>query len=154
MKHRAILLMIALALQAYGCHPGSTRSSQHDTSHDWRLLYHDTTYEVALDSSHIERQSDNAYLVWYQTRHATPKVEAGQPWNRELIRSLLRCDPLSFKTVRITLHYDAGPVVAARGGDVADVASEPWKPVTSGSVDEAALREACVVISGLQEHIN
>jgi len=144
-----LLLTFALALCTSGCGTPPSRPSQEGSSHDWRLVYKDATYEVSLDSSHIDLQPDGAYLVWYQTRHAAPKVEVGQPWNRELIRSLLQCDPLAFKTVRITLHYDAGPVVAAQGGEVADVADHSWKSPTSGSVDEAAMREACAVIARL-----
>ena len=150
--HTILLLTSALVLGSAGC-ALRNQPSQDENSHDWRLVYHDAAYQVSLDSSHIELQSGGAYLVWYQTRHAAPKVEAGQPWNRELIRSLLRCDPLLFKTVRITLHYDAGPVVAARGGDLVAVADTPWKSPTAGSVDEEAMREACVVIGRLQGQI-
>ena len=127
--------------------------SQDENPHDWRLVSPDAASPVSLDSPHTDPQPGGAYPFWSQTRHAAPKVEAGQPGTRELIRSLLRCDPLLFKTVRITLHYDAGPVVAARGGDLVAVADTPWKSPTAGSVDEEAMREACVVIGRLQGQI-
>ncbi len=130
-----------------GCsRPGSATSEQHG-SHAWLQLYMDADYRVSIDTADMTPTAEGAYLVWYETKHTSPKVEAGRPWNREIIRSLLRCDPLSFKTVRITVHYDDGPVVAAIGGDVADVASKPWKPVVSPSVDEATMRPACVFIA-------
>jgi hypothetical protein len=56
---------------------------------------------------------------------------------------------LSFKTVRITLHYENGPVVAEQGSNVAAVADRPWKAVTSPSADEVAMTEACAVIGRL-----
>jgi hypothetical protein len=117
--------------------------------HHWQVVYRDARYEVSLDTANVEAGPGGGSLVWYQTRHSEPRDEAGRLWNRELIRSLLRCEPLSFKTVRITVHLDDGPVVAERGGKLADVRDEPWRPVGSPSVDEAAMSQACAVISRL-----
>ncbi len=148
MKILRPLLAAAIASgHAIGCsRPGNATSQQHG-SHAWLQLYMDADYRVSLDTADMTPTAQGAYLVWYETKHTSPKVEAGKPWNREIIRSMLRCDPLSFKTVRITVHYDDGPVVAAIGGDVADVASKPWKPVVSPSVDEATMRPACAFIA-------
>ena len=144
---RPLLAAAVASGHAIGCsRPGNATSQQHG-SHAWLQLYIDADYRVSLDTADMTPMAQGAYLVWYETKHTSPKVEAGKPWNREIIRSLLRCDPLSFKTVRITVHYNDGPVVAAIGGDIADVASKPWKPVVSPSVDEATMRPACAFIA-------
>jgi len=84
--------------------------------------------------------------VWYETIHATLREHDGQPWNREIIRSYLRCEPLSFKTVRITIFLNDGPAVAQEGGDPQDVAGQPWKDATA-RVDKAAMSRACEIIT-------
>jgi hypothetical protein len=114
---------------------------------EWRVVYADDAYSISIDVAHVVPGPEPDSLdVWYQTRHAAMRDEAGKPWNREVIHSLLRCAPISFKTVMITVFLDGGPPVAQGGGTVADVASKPWKPVQPGTPDEGSLKAACAVL--------
>lgn len=144
--HGLLLPTAALALLPSACGRPRDATPRDQIVHKWAQVFKDAEYQVSLDTAHIEPIPEGGYLVWYETQHARPKVEAGKRWNREIIRSLLRCDPLSFKTVRITVHYGDGPSVARRGGEIEDVADKPWKPVIPGSVDEGAMGTACAII--------
>lgn len=112
--------------------------------HQWRQVYADTTYVVSLDVAHVSPgPEEDSLAVWYETRHLAMREHEGKPWNREIIRSLLRCEPLSFKTVLTTVFLDDGPPIAQIGGREADVREKPWRPVRPDTVDEAAMRGAC-----------
>lgn len=141
-----LALLLLSVLGSFCGRPRGPRAEA-EPRHEWRQAYGDSNYQVSVDTAHIERAPEGAYLVWLETKHASLQTEFGKPWNREIIRSLLRCAPLSFKTVRVTLQYNDGPVIAAEGGDVASVADRPWKPVIPRSVDEARMSGACALIS-------
>src|SRR5215213_8150977 len=65
---------------------------------EWRPLYSDSAYATALDVAHVFPGPEKDTLeVWYENRHRVMRDEGGKPWNREVIHSLLRCEPLSFK---------------------------------------------------------
>ena len=117
------------------------------SDHAWRQVYADTSFVVSLDLAHVSGvpQTDSV-AVWYETRHLAMREHEGKPWNREIIHSLLRCEPLSFKTVLTTIFLNDGPPVAQIGGVQADVRTKPWRPVLRDSVDEAAMRGACRIL--------
>lgn len=115
--------------------------------HKWRQVYADTSYVVSLDIAHVNPgPEDDSLAVWYETRHLAMRDHEGKPWNREIIRSLLRCEPLSFKTVLTTIFLENGPPIAQIGGRAADVREKLWRPVGPDTVDEAAMRGACKLL--------
>ena len=119
------------------------------SDHAWHQVYADTSFVVSLDLAHVSgNPQKDSVAVWYETRHLAMREHEGKPWNREIIRSLLRCKPLSFKTVLTTIFLNNGPPVAQIGGVQADVGTKPWRPVLPNSVDEAAMRGACQVLQG------
>lgn len=115
--------------------------------HEWAPVYADESFVVSLDVAHVSPgPEDDSLAVWYETRHLEMREHEGSPWNREVIHSLLRCDPLSFKTVRTTIFLEHGPPIAQIGGLMAEVLGRPWRPAGPGSVDEGAMRGACEVV--------
>ena len=119
------------------------------SDHSWHQVHADTSFVVSLDLVHVSGAPQmDSVAVWYETRHLAMREHEGKPWNREIIRSLLRCEPLSFKTVLTTIFLNDGPPVAQIGGVQADVRTKPWRPVLPDSVDEAAMRGACQVLQG------
>jgi hypothetical protein len=114
--------------------------------HRWAPLYADSSYRVAFDTAHVRRDGGGVYLTWIETRHARLEHENGHPFNREIIRNFLRCDPLSFKTVGVMLSLDDGPVVVWQGGDVRAGWAKPWKPTIPSSVDEGAMSRQCALL--------
>jgi hypothetical protein len=78
----------------------------------------------------------------------------GRPWNRAIIRNLLRCEPLSLRTVRIRFFCDDGPEVHVTGGEATDVAVQPWKPATAAGdkpvmSEDRALNQERITEGGL-----
>lgn len=146
---RAIVLLLP-----FGCGvAGDDRSSENAAVSPfgavaaWVPLYMDSAVSVALDTTRVERRGPNEYLVRYQTRWAASRqTEAPGPFNRELILSLLRCNPTAFKTVDVSVYLDDGPLVARQGTTVAAAEAQPWK-TPRGSVDVPSLDRACEVIT-------
>jgi hypothetical protein len=113
----------------------------------WIPVYADSAVSVALDTTRVERRGPNEYLVRYQTRWATPhQTQAPSPFNRELILSLLRCNPTAFKTVEVSVYLNDGPLIARQASSVAEANAQPWK-TPRGSVDVPSLNRACEVIT-------
>lgn len=117
------------------------------SDHRWEEVYRDEEFVVSLDVAHIEDGPEpGTFAVWYRTDRLVMQEEDGEPWNREVIRSLLRCSPVEFKTVRVTVFLDDGPPVAQIGGTLEDVSDEPWRAVVPESIDAASMRDACALI--------
>jgi hypothetical protein len=150
-RSRAIVVAICVVGSAACSAGGPALVTPFELSnHEWRQVYLDAQYQVSVDVANVRPGPEPDSLeVWYQTRHLEPREYNGVPWNREVIHSLLRCDPLSFKTVLTTIFLDDGPPVAQIGGDLASVADNDWRPTASGSVDEGAMRGACSTIARL-----
>lgn len=103
----AISLTILLIPQSSCRPPGDHRTSESagtspfGSDAAWAPLYNDSSVSVALDTTDVEERGPNEYLVRYLTRWATPRqTEAPTPFNRELILSLLRCNPIKTKVPR------------------------------------------------------
>jgi hypothetical protein len=149
--HGFVLASALVVLGAIACGQPDRATTEDWLAHGWHQVFKDADYQVSLDTAHIERGPDDSYLVWYETVHATLRGHNGRPWNREIIRSYLRCDPLSFKTVRITIFLNDGPAVAQEGGDPQDVADQSWKDATA-PVDKVAMTRACEIIIEQEEN--
>jgi hypothetical protein len=115
------------------------------TPRRWALLLADSTYRVSLDTASIARRSDGSYAVLYETWHVRGETDAGLTFNREEVRSLLRCDPLGFRTLQVSLFLNHGKPLRVQPGDGASSHS-PWRTPGRGSVDLSVMRRACAVI--------
>jgi hypothetical protein len=149
-----VTLIVALILQSSCRAPGDDPvaegaiASPFGSEAAWVPIYSDSTVSVALDTTRVERRGPNEYVVRYQTRWATPhQTQAPSPFNRELILSLLRCNPTAFKTVEVSVYLNDGPLVARQGSTLAEANAQDWK-TPRGSVDLASLNRACDVITG------
>ncbi|MGH7575677.1 MAG: hypothetical protein ACREM1_11220 [Longimicrobiales bacterium] len=143
--------IFVLAQSAFA--PGGSLSAQDQSAHRWQELYEDASCHFFLDTANVEEgRPGNAYLVSYQTIHGKRREHDGVPWNREIIRSLLRCEPVSFMTVHITIYLDDGPPVAREGGDLEDVVDQPWKEAAA-SVDRPAMKRAREIIRGTEPSV-
>ena len=120
----------------------------------WVRIFTDTAFTVELDTSRIEQTPTGDYLLWLETRWALPhQTRAPSPFNRETIHTLLRCKPLAYKTVRVSVSLNAGPIIAEEGGSVADALATQWKVPKAGSADLGSFSEACTILQGLEPGI-
>jgi len=115
----------------------------------WEELYRDDFFVVSLAVAHVGAGPEpDAFAVWYRTDRLEMQFEDDRAWNREIIRSLLRCDPVQFKTVRVTVFLDEGPAVAQEGGSMAEAAAIEWREAIPGSIDAASMEAACAKVAG------
>lgn len=113
----------------------------------WVRVFTDSAFTVALDTSRIERTASGDYLVWFKTQWSRPhQSHSPRPFNRETIHTLLRCEPLEYKTIHVGVSLDAGPIVAEQAGTVADAAEIPWKAPKPGSADVDSFTAACAIL--------
>ena len=146
---RRHILLVALTIASVSC-AGRAEFVQpvELTNHRWQEVYQDEEFRVSLDLAHIEEGLEpDTFAVWYQTQRFVMQEEDGEPWNREVIRSLLRCTPLEFKTVRVTVFLDDGPPVAQVGATLEDISDQPWRAVIPESIDAASMKGACALIT-------
>lgn len=148
----SVLLPVATAVVLGGCTAGASSDLVHPVrvaDPVWEELYRDDLFFVSLDVAHVDPGPEpDTFAVWYRTDRLETQFEDEQPWNREIIRSLLRCDPVQFKTVRITVFLDDGPPVAQEGGSMAEAARVEWRDPVLESIDEASMEGACAKVAG------
>ena len=148
----ALVGVLASAV-AYGCDPGAPAPPIR-TSPGWVPVHEGldpdnrgSTVRIAVDTTGARPLADGAYLVWFETRHSRPRIEAGRSFDRELIRLALRCAPgahaAAYKTVDALLLDGESPPVYQEGTAVTDLDRRPWRAVKAGSADSVAFGRAC-----------
>jgi hypothetical protein len=104
----------------------------------------DSTYAIAIDTTRIERRMGGQWwLVWYRTDHAQTRHHKGEPFDREVVQSYLRCADLSFKIVSVDMSLGANRPIAEQRLTPDEIAIQPWRQVERGTIEEAAGRAAC-----------
>lgn len=117
-----------------------------------RVLLHEDGFEVRLDTTRVEREADGSYRLRFETRHAHQRIAGARPFNRGHLELLVRCDPLSFKTVSQVLSLNDGPAVFRQESALAALADSAWKPAPTGSIDARFLRAACAALDRSTAH--
>lgn len=104
---------------------------------------------IALDTLGIRRLRDGGSLVWLETRHTRPRRESGRPFDRELLRFVLRCATLgdvAHRRVSATLLDGERPPVYQEAVSVDAAQATPWREARPGTADHAAFVRACTVV--------
>ena len=118
--------------------------------HEWEEVFDDERYTVSIDLAHVSPGPvEDSVEVWYETLHKASRQYEGRAWNREVIRSQVRCEPVSFRTVLTTIFLDHSPPIAQVGPTAEELPSLEWRQAGIGSVDEAAFTATCQL---LREH--
>ena len=112
----------------------------------WQALIVDSNFRIAMDTSHVTPGSPGTSLVWFVTTHAAPRGPDSMRFDRGRIQLLVRCRPLSFKSVSEELALgDRRPIFhkawPQRGPD-----SATWRAPDSGATDDQFLRAACAIL--------
>lgn len=102
---------------------------------------------VTVDTLAAHRFVDGSFLVWFQTVHEKPVLDAGRPYNRQTSRFVLRCETPTdgrFKRVSTTGFLNDGPPVFQKAFRLADAMAQPWVPAWGGgSLDLVMFQRAC-----------
>jgi hypothetical protein len=139
MPRLAFSLVLALS------HAPPHGGAMHSAPPRWIEVFRNSDYGVMVDTVNVGRRRDGTYVVQYETWHLHGEVDEGRRFNREVIRSELRCAPIGFRTIEVTLFLDHGPALSRRPGDGAAPGS-PWRVPGATSVDLAAMRATCRIL--------
>jgi hypothetical protein len=115
-------------------------ASASDRGRSWQVVARDSSYQIAIDTTHVGRRNNVWYTVWYRTDHTQTRLHNGKPFNREVVQSLLRCDNLSFKVLSVDMAMAGELPIAHQQTQAGD---QPWRFVERGTIEEAAARAAC-----------
>ena len=111
----------------------------------WVRVYSDADYDIAVDRAHIRRYlaADNAFEVWYRAQHLKPRTRHGQVWDREITLSVLRCDGLLYKIVRVDMSEGGREPISRQRTEPWELGDQPWRRVEVGTIEEITARAAC-----------
>lgn len=116
----------------------------------WVTAFTDPDFQIALDTSRIERVDADAYLVWMQTRWVTPRngstKRTPSPFDRELIHTFFKCNPIAYKVARTVVVLGDGPPIDSVGTDLQTARASAWRPASPGSADLGAGRAMCGIV--------
>lgn len=104
---------------------------------------------IAVDTGAPQHLDDGSYLVWLRTTHERPLSRAGQPYNWQTSRFLLRCETPTdgrHKGVSITGFMNDDPVFQRVVG-LATATTQPWAPAWGGSFELIIFRRACSALT-------
>ena len=116
----------------------------------WQIVFANAALTIGLDTSRVERLADSTFRVWLQTRWAAPRTGSQKrtpsPFNRELIRTYLRCNPTQYKVVSTVVSLNDGPAIdSVVVGDSAAWAGS-WVLAAPQSADAGAGDRACAIL--------
>jgi hypothetical protein len=116
----------------------------------WVTIFTDPDFQIALDTSRIERVDADGYLVWMQTRWVTPRngstKRTSSPFDRELIHTFFKCDPIAYEVVRTVVFLDDGPPIDSVGADLQPARARAWRTARPGSADLGAGSAMCEIV--------
>jgi hypothetical protein len=118
-------------------------------SNGWMRIASDSLYVISIDPARVIERWGGIYDVWYLTDHAIPHMYKGASFNREIVESLLRCNTLSFKILRVDMSMRGGRTVSRQRTDDDDIRRQPWRSVEPGSTEADAARATCERAPGL-----
>lgn len=111
----------------------------------WVRVYADAEYDISVDTAHIRRHlaADHTFEIWYRTQHLKPRLRRGERWNREITRSVLRCDGLLYKIARVDISEDGHRPISQQRTEPWELDDQPWREVEVGTMEEITARAAC-----------
>jgi hypothetical protein len=142
MRHASATLLIPGLVGALAA--GCTRTSGSDDSTRWLQVARDSNHKIAIDTTQIARPNHRQwYVVWYRTDHAQTSLHKGKTFNREIVKSLLRCDEMTFKIASVDMSLGANRPIARQRANPEEIAQQPWRNVERATIEEVAARATC-----------
>ena len=116
----------------------------------WQMVFTNVELIVGLDTSRVERVDSTTYRVWLQTRWAAAsfgsRKKTPSPFNRELIRTYLRCNPTAYRVVSTVVSLNDGAAVDSVVVSDAAARATPWAVAAPQSADAGAGDTACAIL--------
>ena len=141
------IMLTVLALLAFGC--ASTALSQR-LAPPWRRIFVDSGFDIAFDTSHVENDREDQYVIRLETRWKIPRrgrtKRTSTPFNRELIRAFLRCQPPGYKVISTVVSLNNGAPIDSVATSVADARMKEWSIPARGSADAGVADRVCAIL--------
>jgi hypothetical protein len=110
----------------------------------WATVFSAPGFTVAADTQHVENvASEHALLIWVLTRHDETRQADSLRFNRSRIRLLVRCHPLSFRSVSQELALGDAPPISHTEWPWTGPKAPAWRMPESGATDDRFLRQTC-----------
>ncbi len=81
--------------------------------------------------------------MWFIATHAEPQGADSLRFDRSRFRLLVRCDPLSFKSISQDLALGTAPPVSRTRWKLTGPDSVTWRVPAAGATDSVFLSESC-----------
>jgi len=120
-----------------------TSASARDGSRRWLRVAHDSSYDIAIDTTRIASRYGHEYVVWYRTDHAVTHLYKGKPFNREIVQSVLQCGNLSFRVASVDMYLGGSRPIAQQRTSPGELGGQPWRHVERGTIEEVAAQATC-----------
>lgn len=129
------------------CQSADTRPIPLANRAPWRQVFRaDSTFRIAMDTTHVKPGPAGTWFVWFVTTHAAPLGPDSLRFDRGRIRLLLRCDPLAFKSVSQDLGLGDARPVSHREWPLDGPNAVGWQSPKPGATDDQFIRAACAVL--------
>ncbi|HYC49983.1 MAG TPA: hypothetical protein VEB19_02625 [Gemmatimonadaceae bacterium] len=116
----------------------------------WVVIARDAHYDVEIDRARTKtgRMASqgrwvNVVETWYRTSHKLPRLHKGKEFDREVVRSVVRCDNLTFKVASIAMSRGNGRPITRQVTSGEELYRQRWRPVERGTTEEIAAQAAC-----------
>jgi len=117
-------------------------TSQDEATH-WVVVARDSTFSISLDTSRIIARPGRIYQIWYRTDHTVTRFYRDEPFNRELVHAVLRCDGYTFRVMSTAMSMGSRHPVIRQVTDDRELVRQQWRGVEPGSTEADAAHATC-----------
>ncbi len=141
---------MVLTVSLAACHhePGKATPIPLASAAPWAQVVSEPGFRIALDTSRVEPGPEGGRFMSFVTVHAVPRSTNSIRFDRGRIRLLVRCSPLTFKSVSEELALGDAPPVFHQEWPVSGPQAAPWRTPEAGGTDDRFLRESCRIMHG------
>jgi hypothetical protein len=123
-----------------------TFTSSRGSDAAWLRVAHDSSYDIAIDTTRITKHYGSDVTVWYRTNHSVTHLYRGKAFDREVVQSLLHCGgTMRFKVVSVDMSLGNGALIAQQRTEDGELGRQLWREVEEGTIEAIAAHAACAL---------
>ncbi len=140
------VLLLGVALGGCGREALGTQPIPLADRPPWQTLLTEPGFRIAMDTSRMRPGPEHVWLLRFVTAHATPQGSDSLRFDRGRIRLLVRCHPLSFKSVSQELALGDSRPVFRQAWPPRGPHALPWRVPAADATDGRFLSAACAIL--------
>jgi hypothetical protein len=111
------------------------------------MVFQAEGFRISADTQRVERvPAEDAMLVWFVSVHDKARTADSVTFDRGRIRLLVRCRPLSFRSVSQNLSLGNANPRSHLEWAWSGPSAPPWRVPEKGATDDEFLRRTCVLL--------